>query len=387
MAAIPICRAVLSKSYPGGNFDYHIAPFKTAIDNGLRVIMPYYGIPVGQTDEAVAMTYNRKILTDLLRDQLGFEGVVCNDWGVLTSRAWGVEALSLAERFARSIEAGVDQYGGESDTQILLDLVLSGVIDEARIDRSVMRILKNKFALGLFEQRYVNEARIAERVMTADYVAAGIAAQGQSLVLLKNQSLLPAEISSAGVLPLPRKAAVYVDGMDTDALSKFAEVVDNPAVADYVIASLGSVYNGRQLAGSDLLIDRILSSVLPDDDLRFSNAIVERLRGYAELALLIVLIDLNRPAVLGDIQAFSDALIGTFGVEDRVALEVIFGDQQPTGQLPFELPASMAAVRGQLEDLPDDSQDPTYPFGHGLRYPNHNSTLYIPLDADPKDGE
>ena len=62
--------------YPGDNFDYHVEPFKKAIDNGLRVIMPYYGVPVDQTDENVAMGFNKMILTDLLRDELGFTGVV-----------------------------------------------------------------------------------------------------------------------------------------------------------------------------------------------------------------------------------------------------------------------------------------------------------------------
>ena len=71
--------------YPGDNFDYHVKPFKMAIDNGLRVIMPYYGIPIDQTDENVAMGFNKAILTDLLRDDLGFTGVVCTDWGIVSS--------------------------------------------------------------------------------------------------------------------------------------------------------------------------------------------------------------------------------------------------------------------------------------------------------------
>jgi beta-glucosidase len=119
--------------------------------------MPYYGIPTGQTDEDVAMAFNRYILTDLLRDELGFEGVICTDWGVITGRIWGVEPLTVEERYLKSIEAGVDQYGGESEPEYIVDLVNRGVIGEARIDESVRRILKNKFDLGLFESPFVDE--------------------------------------------------------------------------------------------------------------------------------------------------------------------------------------------------------------------------------------
>ena len=118
--------------------------------------MPYYCIPTGQTDEDVAMAYNRYILSDLLRDQLGFEGVICTDWGVVTGRNWGVEALSIEERYLKSIDAGVDQYGGEKDTKYVLRLVNTVAVSEARIDASVRRILRNKFDLGLFDAPFVD---------------------------------------------------------------------------------------------------------------------------------------------------------------------------------------------------------------------------------------
>jgi beta-glucosidase len=102
--------------------------------------MPYYGIPKGQTDEDVAMAYNRYILTDLLRDELGFDGVICTDWGVVTGRVWGVEALTIEQRYLKSVQAGIDQYGGESEPEYIVALVDKGDISEARIDESVRRI-------------------------------------------------------------------------------------------------------------------------------------------------------------------------------------------------------------------------------------------------------
>ena len=59
--------------YPGENFDYHLIPFKEAIKNNLKVIMPYYGIPVGQTKEDVAMAFNKSIITDLLKNELNYD--------------------------------------------------------------------------------------------------------------------------------------------------------------------------------------------------------------------------------------------------------------------------------------------------------------------------
>ena len=87
--------------YPGNNFDYHLKPFQAAIDSGMKVVMPYYGIPVGQTDEDVAMAYNKYILTDLLRDKMNFEGVICTDWGVIEGRHWGVDNLSIVDRYEK----------------------------------------------------------------------------------------------------------------------------------------------------------------------------------------------------------------------------------------------------------------------------------------------
>ncbi|HCJ38979.1 MAG TPA: beta-glucosidase, partial [Halieaceae bacterium] len=64
----------------------------------------------------------------------------------------------------------------------------------------------------------------------------------------------------------------------------------------------------------------------------------------------------------------SDAMLGTFGISDQAMLDVVFGRHTPTGKLPFELPSSMAEVEQQLEDVPDDTANPLFPFGWGLSY-------------------
>ncbi|MEJ5200549.1 MAG: glycoside hydrolase family 3 C-terminal domain-containing protein, partial [Anaerolineae bacterium] len=82
----------------------------------------------------------------------------------------------------------------------------------------------------------------------------------------------------------------------------------------------------------------------------------------------IVVIHLDRPAVIPEIAAACAGLVGEFGAHDAAVLDVLFGRVAPAGKLPFELPSSMEAVRRQKPDVPYDSGDPLYPFGFGLTY-------------------
>tara|TARA_B100001778_G_scaffold198158_1_gene163521 strand:+ start:26 stop:1201 length:1176 start_codon:yes stop_codon:yes gene_type:complete len=347
-----------NQTYPGNNFDYHLEPFKKAIKNNLRVIMPYYGIPIGQTDEDVAMAFNRYILTDLLREELGFNGVICSDWGIITGRHWGVGNLSIEERYAKSIYAGIDQYGGENDTSYLINLVMSNKISEKRINESVKRILINKFELGLFDTPYVDEAEVNNKVNTKEYIDAGLEAQRKSIVLLENK----------GVLPLKENTKIFVDGLNKNVGKKFGILVEDPADADVVIMYVHTVFNGNQESGLNRLFDNFLSTLFPNGDLNFNTDIKSKIKNYSKHNELIVVVDLNRPAILEEIKTFSSGLIGTFGVLDQVIYEGIFGKYNPSGKLPFEIPSSMDSVLNQKEDMPDDSLNPSYEFGYGISY-------------------
>ena len=82
----------------------------------------------------------------------------------------------------------------------------------------------------------------------------------------------------------------------------------------------------------------------------------------------IVVVNLQRAAILTDIDKAAGAMFGEFGASDEVLMEVIFGKFNPAGKLPFELPSSWEAVKNQKEDVPYDSKNPLYEFGHGLSY-------------------
>ncbi len=346
--------------YPGANFDYHLIPFEAAFRAGTGQIMPYYGQPLGVPGiEEVGFSYNRPVITGLLRGKYGFDGVVCTDWGLITplvyegqvvmeARAWGVEALSDLERAQRLLEAGVDQFGGEERPELILALVRGGQVSEARIDVSVRRLLRDKFRLGLFDDPYLDPEASAEIVGNAAFCAAAERAQRKALVLLKR-----------GALPLRGRPRVYIEGYRPESLAPYAEVVTSPAEADFALLRLVTPYQ---------TIGEGFSAVFHYDDLDFKSPEKERLLALMAQVPTVVALHLDRPAVIPEIAEACAGLIGSFGAEDAAVLDVIFGRWNPTGRLPFELPRSMEAVRRQKADVPYDSGDPLFPFGFGLGY-------------------
>jgi beta-glucosidase len=144
--------------YPGGQIEYHLKPFRAAIAAGTSLIMPYYGMPVGTDWEEVGFAFSHGVITKLLRNELGFDGIVCTDWGLIgdsvimgqpmPARAWGVERLSELDRVVKVIDAGCDQFGGESRPELVIEAVRSGRVSEQRIDQSVRRLLRESSCSG-----------------------------------------------------------------------------------------------------------------------------------------------------------------------------------------------------------------------------------------------
>ena len=125
--------------------------------------MPYYSSPKGKEFEEVGFSYNKAIIQDLLRKQLGFKGIVNSHTGPIEMMPWGVENLTIPQRYQKALAAGVDLFSGTADPTVLLATVQQGLVTEARINESVERLLSEKFTLGLFENPYV-DAQQAHRI-------------------------------------------------------------------------------------------------------------------------------------------------------------------------------------------------------------------------------
>jgi beta-glucosidase len=339
--------------YPGGMFEYHLQVFEAALGAGTAQIMPYYGRPVGTELEEVGFGFNRGVVTGLLRERYGFDGVVCTDWGLVTdmplpdgsvfaAKCWGVEDLSIEDRLVKIIDAGCDQLGGEELPELLVELVRTGRISEARIDESARRLLRDKFRLGLFDDPFVDPDEAERTCGAAPFRAAGERAQRRSAVLLTND----------GVLPLAAGSRVYADGLQFDG------AVDTPDDADVAIV--------RRTAPFEPRTNGMLETFFHAGDLDFKPPELESLLELARRMPTVLVLHLERPAVIPELVDACAAVVGVFGASDDAVLDVLFGRARAEGRLPFELPSSMDAVRAQLPDVPGDSRDPLFRFGHGL---------------------
>ena len=376
--------------YPGGHFDYHVRPFKAAVEAGAAAIMPYYSIPKGITNEQVGNAFNREIITDLLRGKLRFTGVVNSDSGITTSMIWGVENLTVEQRYRKAIDAGTDIFSNDATPEHVVNNVRSGAVSESRVDESVRRILRVRFALGIFENPYVDPVVAERTVRNAEFEKKALAAQRRSIVLLANGN---------GVLPLDTKTRVYLEGVDPQAAAEHGlAVVASPQEADVCLlrvvrgrsaaaggrgalrgpgaegAPAGGGREGR--AGGQRGVGvpgarggfgdlqtrgEPIDLTLPADQL-------QALRAAMRVKPTIVALYLDRPYVIPEIAREAAALVGHFGVSDAALLDVVTGAAVPSGKLPFEMPSSMDAVRSQKEDVPYDSVAPLFRFGHGLTY-------------------
>jgi beta-glucosidase len=338
--------------YPGGMFDYHLRVFEAAFDAGTAQIMPYYGRPVGTPLEEVGFGFNRDVVTGLLREQYGFDGVVCTDWGLVTdaplpdgsvfaAKCWGVEELGVEERLVKIIDAGCDQLGGEELPETLAGLVRTGRIAEERIDESARRLLQDKFRLGLFDDPYVDPDEAEDTCGSPPFRAKGERAQRSSAVVVTND----------GILPLGSGTRVYGDLAPEHAVASLAD-------ADVAIVRRNAPFEPRT--------NGMLESLFHAGDLDFKEPELSALLELARAVPVVLVLHLERPAVIPELIGACAAVVAVFGASDEAVLDVLFGRAKAEGRLPFELPSSMDAVRAQLPDVPGDSREPLFRFGHGL---------------------
>lgn len=385
--------------YPGDNLEYHLVPFEGAFAANVASVMPYYGQPIelwynDELIESVGFGFNKQILTDVLRGRFGFNGVILSDWGILEDceglclsgmsdaqveagvppfsvvpigMPWGVETLTRQERIVKSVEAGVDQFGGTTNSSDLIAAITEGQIPMARIDASVVRILQQKFALGLFENPYVDENAAATLVGNADFQNLATDIQRRSHVLLKNDgNRLP--LSLAG-----KKAFVY--NLNASVAASYGlTVVSTPEEADIALIRVdtpkqtdphfpfGSVHFGQ--SGFE---DQEAVELDEKEGVYSGSEDYQVIKQLAQLGVpTVISVYLDRPAILTNIVDKADVLLANFGSSDAALLDVLTGKTHPEGKLPFELPSSWQDVLDQQADVPHDTANPLFPIHAGL---------------------
>lgn len=370
-------------TFPGNDFAEHLIPFEGAFKAKVGGVMPTYSILDGVTIdgkplEPVGAGYNKQLLTDLLRGHYGFDGVVVSDWlisndckdacldgekpGVKPTlneetfgMPWGVEDLSRVDRFAKAVNAGVDQFGGVTSSDLLVEAVKEKKVTEQRLDQSATRILIQKFEQGLFENPYVDPQKAGTIVGNPTFTAEATAAQARAMVLLDNKAKL---------LPVKDGKKVFLYGVDPKVASaRGFTVVATAREADFALVRLNAPYQQPHM-------NYFFGSRHQEGDLDFKdgNADFEAFKSAAKEVPTIVTVYLARPAILTGIRDQASAILGNFGASDEALFDVIEGKQKAEGKLPFELPSLMAEVLAQKSDVPHDTLNPLYPIGYSQAY-------------------
>ena len=368
-------------TFPGNNFEYHLKPFEGAFAANAGSVMPTYSMPdavytvKGVTLEQVGAGFSKAMLTDLLRGQYGFKGVILSDWGITSDcdtnclngwpgspsfigfgTPWGMETASKLDRYVKSTNAGMDQFGGATEPEYLIQAVQQGLLTESRLDESAYRILLQKFQQGLFEQPFVDVAKAKTIVGNADFQAEALDVQRRAMVLLQNKaSTLPMAVTGK---------KVWLYGIDASIATSYGfTVVDTPAAADVAIVRVSTPYEV-------LHPHYMFGSMQHEGSLAFvdGNADYEAIKAAAAAPKSIVSVYMDRPAILTNVQDKASAILANFGASDTALFDVITGKGKPQGKLPFELPSSMDEVAAQLSDVPHDTAHPLYAFGFGLSY-------------------
>jgi beta-glucosidase len=360
------------------SFSAHVQAFEGAFRVKVAGVMPTYsivqGVSIGgKPIEPVAAGFNAQLLQTKLRGEKGYRGIILSDWAITNTcnsecmaptkphgfdsiaMPWGVEGLSELERFAKGINAGIDQFGGVTKTAIVVEAVNKGLVQEAMVDASAVRVLVPKFQMGLFENPYVDPETAARVVGTAAVNEEANAAQAASQVLLKNN----------GIFPLKPGTRVWLKDIDAEAArARGLVVVTHPEEAEVALVRLGTPFERRH--PNHFFGRRQNEGRLDFRPGEAGHDLVLRLSHKTKVAVALFA---DRPAVLGPVNDMASAILVNFGVSDSALLDVVTGKAIARGRLPFELPSSMAAVLAQDPAVPDDTRKPLYRAGAGRNTP------------------
>ncbi|MDP2058133.1 MAG: glycoside hydrolase family 3 C-terminal domain-containing protein, partial [Flavobacteriaceae bacterium] len=373
---------------------------------------------------------------DLLRGKYGYEGVVCTDWMItkdvqsidqFQGKCWGVEKMTEAERHYKAIEAGVDQFGGNNEMGPVIEAYKMGVAEHGeelmrkRFEQSAVRLLRNIFRVGLFENPYLDVAETEKTVGNPDFMKAGYDAQLRSVVMLKNQQK---------TLPLQKQLKVYIpkklvpaslnwfgiqtpenwkDAVNPEVAAKYFQVVEKPEEADIALVCIDSPKGGVGYSADDAKkngngyvpislqygpykadfaretsiaggspLESFTNRSYKGKTTTASNIqdmkTVNETKAKMGAKPVIVIVKVSNPMVFAEIEKSAGVLLIHMGVQDQALMDIITGAAEPSALLPFQMPADMKTVEEQFEDVPRDmkcyvdSEGNTYDFAFGLNW-------------------
>ncbi len=358
----------------------HLAPYPGTIQAGVGSIMPSYSSWNG-----LKCSGNKRLLTDILKAEMGFEGFLISDWAAIKELEGDYRS-----QIKQSINAGMDMVMVPDNYREfyaeLKKLAEDGEIPMERIDDAVRRILRVKFAMGLMDpdRSVLADRELWKEFGSAEHREVARRAVRESLVLLKNEN---------GALPLKKDAArIHVTGKSADDIGnqcggwtiawqgKSGEVTTGgttilKAIEKAVGAGTKVTHSvdGSGGEGADVVVvvvgETPYAEMLGDRvDLNLSKEDLTAVENAKKSgALVVTVLFSGRPMILGSALERSDALVAAWlpGTEGEGVADVLFGDYKPTGKLSYTWPRSM----DQLPiNVGDESYDPLFPFGFGLSY-------------------
>lgn len=385
--------------------------------------------------DEVGMAFSDQIVNGLLRDQMGFAGYVNSDTGIINDRAWGLEDATIPERVAAAINSGTDTLSGFNQVQTIIDLVDAGLVTEERVDLAAERLLAPMFEMGLFEDPYVDPAVATATVGSDENRAVALDLQRKSTVLLQNreidgESLLPLdggetvyvlgnvdadEVAAAGYDVIdgndPAEQRTAADA-DVALISMTARNVNtgtyastSPATGlnpEHVNPSVIEGYDGldgQSLYGESDACVINGGGTCTDNGLRFGGSFpwetsiidfsgmanaeswevtpsldtVQQVMGEVGAENTVLDVYFRQPFVLDEASGLRDAgaILANFGNSTAALMDIVSGEFNPQGRMPFALAGTREAIIQQNSDTPgyDETDDGAlYPFGFGLSY-------------------
>ena len=372
--------------------EIHLKPYYAALEVGVASIMPYYSVPLALDMENSAIG-SKATLQDLLRDEMGFEGIIQTDWGMIWAiqEALGTmtgEEVSDEEAILIGVtQSRVDGIGGESIRLIdyMEEFTKDGKIDEAILTAAATRIVKVKFEMGVFENPYCDVEYAVSFVGNEENQALNLQAARESMTLLKNDGILPLDPNATQTILVCGPRAGDMDSIVGGWSSAQEGLTIAAAVEAYAGENTTVVYEADNLEriaelakDADVIIVSVGEPSYQHDPpwgyntLEITSSQQEILEtAKASGKPIVTMVTGGRPYILTWCDENTNAILEAYypGTQGGIAIaETLYGINKPTGKTPIQFPRDMESVNSQEGDVSFDLENPLYDYGWGLSY-------------------